>query len=156
MNGLSLINVLLKRQSSHRELHKPLTFSCEAVSSHLPHLPLDRLCEDEFWLNIKGEKKTPSSSLCFWSVTGSSSFCFCPPPYPSPPGNSRSGVKTVFSGGVRGGQAQVQGQAALEALFRIPLLSLQEPQLLLQKCGGQGCAWVPRKTSVLMWMLCSL
>lgn len=48
MNGLSLINVLLKRQSSHRELHKPLTFSCEAVSSHLPHLPLDRLCEDEF------------------------------------------------------------------------------------------------------------
>lgn len=49
-------------------------------------------------------------------------------------------MKTVFSGGVRGGQAQVQGQAALEALFRIPLLSLQEPQLLLQKCGGQGCA----------------
>lgn len=48
MNGLSLINVFLKRQSSHRELHTPLIFSCEAESSHLPHLPLDRLCEDEF------------------------------------------------------------------------------------------------------------
>lgn len=84
MNGLSLINVLLKRQSSHRELHKPLTFPCEAESSHLPHLPLDRLCEDEFWLNIKGEKKTSSSSLCFWSLTGSSSFCFfLPHPMPA-------------------------------------------------------------------------
>lgn len=162
MNGLSLINVLLKQQSSHRELHKPLTFSCEAESSHLPHLPLDRLCEDEFWLNIKGEKKTSSSSsLCFWSITGSSSFCFvffCPPPYPSPPGNSRSCVKTVFSGGVRDGQAQVQGQAALMALFRIPLLRLQEQNVVgravLESSGKHlcwcGCCAVCSKCSVIV------